>query len=450
MFHEESIGLAERVLQLAQARGADDVAVRVVVNRGRQVRFYNSSVDVVKTWLGTLIEVQLAADRRVAVVSTESPPEEEALEAFVGRAFERLRRVPPRDVYAPLPEGPFDYPVIRDTYDPRLEEAQEELVDAAKAGIDAALGEGAKRAAGVVRSQAGHECLLTSGGAEVCERFSRVSMEVRALVDDQATGHGVTCSRFLDGLDPERAGREAGRDAVLASKVVRVPAGRYNAAFWWSAMTTLLGVFGAMASGLRALMQMTPYVDRVGSRVGSELVTIVDDPLMDGGYASRSFDLEGLPTRRNVIIEGGILKTLLHNRLTAAHFRVEPTGNAGWVFPNPWFLRMSSGDRTEEEILEDLGRGIVVRNATYLRFQNYRTGDFSAVIRDGVFLVEGGEMVGAIRGLRLSENVLHMLSNVYAVGREARQMTHWWAEFGPPVLTPVMAVREVRFTSATA
>ncbi len=450
MFHEESIGLAERILQLAQARGADDVAVHVVSNRARQVRFSNSSVDVVKTWIETLVEVQIALDRRVAVVSTTSPPEERSLEGFVERAFERLKRVPARDIYAPLPEGPFDYPVIQGTYDPRLEEAQEELVDAAKEGIDSALAEGAKRVAGVVRSYAGHECLLTSGGAEVCERFSRVNMEVRALVDDEATGHGVTCSRSLDGLDPKRAGSEAGRDAVLASRVVDLPAGRYNAAFWWSAMTTLLGVFGSLASGLRALMQMTPYVDKLGQKVGTELVTIVDDPLIDGGYASRSFDLEGLPTRRNVIIEGGVLKTLLHNRLTAAHFRVRSTANAGWVFPNPWFLTMSPGDRTEEEILEDLGRGVVVRNATYLRFQNYRTGDFSAVIRDGVFLVEGGEIKGEVRGLRLSENVLHLLSNVYAVSRETRQMTHWWAEFGPPVVTPVIAVRDVAFTAATA
>ena len=91
-----------------------------------------------------------------------------------------------------------------------------------------------------------------------------------------------------------------------------------------------------------------------------------------------------------------------------------------------------------------------MRNATYLRFQNYRTGDFSAVIRDGVFLVEGGEIKGEVRGLRLSENVLHLLSNVYAVSRETRQMTHWWAEFGPPVVTPVIAVRDVAFTAATA
>ena len=90
-----------------------------------------------------------------------------------------------------------------------------------------------------------------------------------------------------------------------------------------------------------------------------------------------------------------------------------------------------------------------MNNVTYLRFQNYRTGDFSAVIRDGVFLVRRGEVVGGIRGLRLSDNVLRMLRSVKAVGREARQAYHWWAEWGPAVTTPMAAFDGVGFTAAT-
>ena len=448
MFHEESIGLAERALKLAEARGADEVAVHVQSVTARQVRFSNNRVDVVKSWIQIELEMQIVKDRRIMIVSTTNITEE-GLARFVESAMERISRVPPREVYAPLPEGPFDYPVIPGLYDPRVEEAQEALVDAAARGIEAALSEGAKRVAGTVRSYAGHECLLTTGGAEVCERFSRVNMEIRALADGLFTGHGATCSRSLDGIDPERAGREAGADAAASTKVVDAEPGKYDALFGWSAMATLLGMFGYMASGLRVLMQMSPYVEKIGKQIGSELITLVDDPLAEGGYSSRSFDLEGYPTRRNVIIEKGVLKTFLHNRITAAHFRTKSTANAGWVYPEPWYVRMKPGDYDEDEIVAELRDGIVVKNVTYLRFQNYRTGDFSAVIRDGVFRVKGGEVIGAIRGLRLSDNVLHLLRDTFATSKTTRPVTHWWAEWGPPVETPLLAVRQVGFTAAT-
>ena len=448
MFHEESIGLAERALKLAEARGADEVAVHVQSVTARQVRFSNNNVDVVKSWIQVGLEMQIVKDRRVVVVSTTNITEE-GLERFIEGAMERISRLPPREVYAPLPEGPFDYPVIPGLYDPRVESDQEALVEAATRGIEAALSEGAKRVAGAVRSYAGHECLLTTGGAEVCERFSKVNMEVRALVDDLATGHGVTCSRSLDGIDPERAGREAGADAAASTNVVDAEPGKYDAVFGWSAMATLMGVFGYMASGLRVLMQMSPYVDKLGEQIGSELITLIDDPLAEGGYASRSFDLEGYPTMRNTIIEKGVLKTFLHNRLTAAYFRTKSTANAGWVDPAPWYIRMEPGDYGEDEIVAELRDGILVKNVTYLRFQNYRTGDFSAVIRDGVFRVKGGEVVGAVRGLRLSDSVPHLLRDAFAISQTTRPVTHWWAEWGPPVETPMLAVRQVGFTAAT-
>ncbi len=450
MFHERSEAVAEQALDILESLGVEEAAVLVTSGRRRQVRYSNNEIDVVKTWMETSMTLQVVKGRRVTVLET-SDLREGGLRSFLRAAVERLERLPERRVYAPLPDGPFDYPNIGGLYDPKLEDPGSALVEAVETAIGSARRAGAKRVAGSLMAEAGHECLLTTGGVRVCERETRIQLEARAFVDPQSTGHGATCSRSLDGIDPERVGEEAGEDALLSSKgVEKVGPGRRGAVFGWSAMATLLGVFGSMASAMRVVSQMSPYADRLGTKVGSDLVNLADDPVGDGNYGARSFDLEGYPTRRNVIFEEGVLKTYLHNRITARMFGTRSTGNAGWVFPRAWHLTLDPGDLSEDELLEEAEGGLLVKNVTYLRFQNYLSGDFSAVIRDGVFLIRGGEPIAAVRGLRLSDNVLRMLESVRGLTRESRQVVHWWTEWGPSVTTPMMAVGEVGFTAATA
>ena len=447
MSYEDTLGLAERALD-ALSRSVDEAAVLVSSRVERQVRFSRNEVDVVKTWIETEVSVQISIDQRVAVLSTSSISEG-ALEAFMKRAVELCRRGPRREPYARLPEGPFSYPIVEGAYDHRLEEPGERLPEIATEAIESALSEGARRVAGAVRASAGAECLVTTAGVRVWERFSKIYAEARAFLDELTTGHSAMASRSLDGVDGSTIGSEAGSLAKAGERRERLDPGRYPAVFGWSGMTTLLGVLGSMASAMRVLAQMSPYVGKLGEEVAEEKFTLVDNPLGARNYGARSFDLEGLPTRRVEIIEGGVLRTYLHNRFTAKAFGTESTGHAGWVFPSPWHLELSPGDLSKEELLEELNPGVLVNNVTYLRFQNYRTGDFSAIIRDGVFLVRRGEIVGGVRGLRLSDNVLRMLKSVRAIGREARQVYHWWAEWGPAVTTPMVAFDEVGFTAAT-
>jgi len=445
---EEGIDLSHKIVDMAVNNGAEDVAVIYKEEVGRHLRFSQSRADVVNTWLYKKVALCIGKDRRILVAETENVQLED-LKKFVEESIRSMKYLPPRPVYVPMPEGPFGYPVIPGLYDEKLLTAEDELIDFAKIAIDSALSEGAERVAGAIRSRAGYSCLVTTGGVSVCARDSQVNLEIRAFANEEATGHGVSCSRSLAGIDPRRAGIEAGRDAVLAKNHFRGDPGRYDVVFGRSALGNLVGIFGHMASALYILMQMSPYVEKLHQKIASKKVTLIDDPLTPAGYGSRAFDDEGLPTRRNVIIEEGELKTYLHNRLTAKTFNTTSTANAGWIIPKPWYLILKPGDIGDEELIEELRDGLIVKNATYLRFQNYRTGDFSAVIRDGVFKVRSGEIIGEVRGLRLSDNMLNLLSNIYQVSRETIPIFHWWMEWEVPVETPMVAAHNVGFTAAT-
>ncbi len=140
-----------------------------------------------------------------------------------------------------------------------------------------------------------------------------------------------------------------------------------------------------------------------------------------------------------------MLKTYLHNTSTAKIFKTKTTGNAGLVQPVPWNIEMDPGDRTRDELFSQVKRGLYLTNTWYTRFQNYATGDFSTIPRDGIFLIEHGEIKQSLKDLRLSDNVLRLLKQITAISKE-RQHVHWWIEAEPPSLAPYVLARDIQMT----
>ena len=106
--------------------------------------------------------------------------------------------------------------------------------------------------------------------------------------------------------------------------------GKYDVVFDPLFVGSLLGMWGSMASAYYVMVQLSIFVDKIGKKVASEIVTLRDVPAAYS-MSNRVFDDEGVPTRENVIIEKGVLKTYLHNTSTAKIFKTETTGNAGIV-----------------------------------------------------------------------------------------------------------------------
>jgi PmbA protein len=108
---------------------------------------------------------------------------------------------------------------------------------------------------------------------------------------------------------------------------------------------------------------------------------------------------------------------------------------------------MDSGDINREELLKEVKNGLYLTNTWYTRFQNYRTGDFSTIPRDGIFQIENGEIKQSLKNIRLSDNALRMLNNITAISKE-RQHIHWWAEADPPSLSPYILMKDVHITTS--
>ena len=187
---------------------------------------------------------------------------------------------------------------------------------------------------------------------------SAVELSIRAFSEKEASGHAVECSSTLKGFDPARAGRKAGEIAKQAKNPKAGVEGKYDVVFDPLFVGSLLGMWGSMASAYSVMVQMSIFVDKLGKKVASDMVTLRDVPAAYS-VSNRVFDDEGAPAQENVIINKGILKTYLHNTSTAKIFKTKTTGNAGIISPEPWNIEMDQGDMTKEELFKEIKRGLI-------------------------------------------------------------------------------------------
>ena len=108
-----------------------------------------------------------------------------------------------------------------------------------------------------------------------------------------------------------------------------------------------------------------------------------------------------------------------------------------------------AGDLSPEEMLEECKRPtIYVTSTWYTRFSNYEEGIFSTIPRDGIFLVENGEITKPLRKIRISDNIVGLLSRIQQIGSDIRQV-HWWEEVGTPTFIPHIKFTDVNISTAT-
>jgi len=218
--------------------------------------------------------------------------------------------------------------------------------------------------------------------------------------------------------------------AMLAGKPVASK--HYDVIFDQESQSSLFGVFAAAFSGKWAKEGINPWRDSLGKRVADERLQLFDSALLQAGSSYTTFDAEGSQTQRNVLINKGVLETLLHNSVTARFYGVENTGNAVRGAQSALGVSMhqqeiAAGDADMAtlragEFLEVTGLAGLHSGA------NAISGDFS--LGASGYLWRDGERVQAVRGITVAGNFYTMLNAIAAIGD-----TQYW-NWSKSVLMP--------------
>ena len=444
--------IVDEAVKYGQTLGAREVAATVTHEKRKMLKFANDSVTVLQSWNQIVPSVYMVSGRKRAGARLESP-KIDALKDIMKRLKAAMDIAKPSEVESSLPKGPYEYEPTPPTYDDRIPKMTNELVDFAEEAIGAAHKEGARRCSGVIVTSESERYVKTSAGAEGKDQGTYVDISIRAFVTDDSSGQGNSCAARLEDFDPKLAGAEAGRIAKQAENPVLGDEGKYTVLFSPSVMAEFLNRTADSSSAYYVDLGLSFLADEINQKVASEKLTLIDDRRMPWGINSCSFDDEGHPTQRTTIIDRGILKTYLHSSYSVAKYGGALTGSAFYVggswgiAPIALNVIVEPGEHRQEELFERVGNGLYLTNNWYTRFQNYQTGDFSSICRDGAFEIKNGRIQRSLKGLRISDNMPRILQAITSLSKE-RRWIRWW-EVPTPVYLPHMIVENVGITRAT-
>lgn len=427
----ELLQLGDRIVAMATKGGAT-VAECLLRSGGElSARVRLDKPELVEEAAHRSAGLRVMKGKRVATTST-SDLTEAGIQRFVADALE-LSDLAQEDPFA----GPADPSLLSDPEaapDLDLFDPKGGSVDAAQAIAFAQAGERGARAfdprisnsEGATFSRtAGGAALVLSGGFRGAYKGSYQSLSVVPVAEDDGgkkrRGYHWTAKRFLDELDdPKKVGEEAARRTLRKLGARSVSTCEVPVVFDPDAARSILGMFAGCIMGSAIWRKSSYLMGREGSQVASSLVTMIDDPLIPRAPGSRPYDGEGLASRKNLVVEDGVLRTYLCDSYSARKLGRESTGNAarggsaGVSCSTTNFL-LQPGKDTNEAIVKGTKTGLYVTEMMGFGF-NAVTGDFSRGA--GGFWIENGELAYPVSEVTISLNVDELWKRIDAIGSD--------------------------------
>lgn len=421
--------IAARLVEQARSQGADVAEASASSGWELTVKVRLGKPELVQEAGTRNVALRVMRDQRVSVTST-SDWTEAGLARCVSDAMSLVQLSEPDSFAGPadpslLSTGP--YPDL-DLFDESLDKlGADKALQLAEQAESIALAQDSRLvlSEGATMSRvSGWSALVLSSGFSAVRRGSFASLSVVPVAEDEGgkkrRGHYWTGHRHWSGLEPiEQVGRRAAERTLRQLGPRKVPTCQAPIVFDTDAARSLLSSFVGCALGGSVWRRSSYLADREGTRVASALINIVDDPLIPRGPGSRAFDGEGLLSRRNVVVEDGILRTFLLDSYCARKLGKVSTGSAGrsggGVGAGTSNLLLAPGTQTPEELIASTPRGLFVTEMMGFGF-NAVTGDFSRGASG--FWIEDGKLAFPVSEVTISANLDQMLQNVDAIAND--------------------------------
>jgi TldD protein len=272
--------------------------------------------------------------------------------------------------------------------------------------------------------------IASSLGLEVSDARPYIVLAVHCVAADgdlvqtgYETAGGLAGLELLEESDPEEVARIAARRALLQLEADPAPGGSMPVVLGASAGGTMIHeAVGHGLEGDHINENMSVYAGKLGQQVASPLVSVADDSTIPGRRGSYGFDDEGVPSQNTLLIEKGVLKAYMQDRLSAFKMGAEPTGNGrreSYRFrPVP---RMSntlilSGDDDPQAVLSETPSGLYVAKMGGGQV-NTVNGDFVFEVAEG-YLIENGAIGKPVRGATLTGNGPKVLMEIDRVAND--------------------------------
>ena len=436
--------VALRIVKEARRLGAQDCIAAVEEEENAQIKYSNSRIVNIQKGKSVDVGIFLAIDKRPVITSLKDI-KQNTIKKTIRELVRFAKKLEPNKDYYGIADGPFKYKK-NDLVDKRLSYSGEKCVDLVKDAISISKNKGMVKSAGVLETAQKSTFLATSGNVIAENGSNNVYFSIRNFSSKNSSGHSVCCSRSLKDIKIKEAVIESCSIAKSSENPKIGKEGMYDIIFEPLAFANLLENVGQAASIFSVETGFSWFTDKLNKKVADDSFTLYDDATTKNGVGSMKFDAEGVPVMKKPIIKNGVLKNYLHNTSTAIKYKTKSTANAGIISPEPLCLVVEKGNVNKSGMIGGVKHGLIITNVWYTRFQNYATGDFSTIPRDGILEIKNGKISGAVKGIRISDNITRMLMNISAIENKLKWILGW--EVNIPILTPSVLIKKAKITKS--
>src|SRR3954447_14853498 len=285
----------------------------------------------------------------------------------------------------------------------------------------------------------GHKILANSHGFVGEFRRSYCSVAAIPIAQDEKGGmqrdYWFSVARSLDRLEsPEHVGKTAAERTLRRLGARKVKTQEVPIIFDPLVATSILGHIFEGVNGDSVYRGASFLAGKLGEKIAADHITIIDDGTIPGGFGSSPFDGEGVPTRRTVVVQNGVLNSYVLNTYTAKKLNMKTTGNASrglagtpGIGPGNYFLQ--AGARSPKEMIADIQEGLYVTEFLG-QGVNMVTGDYSRGA-SGLW-ISGGQLAYPVEEITVAGNLKELFFNISEVGNDL--------EFRGAVASPTIRV----------
>jgi PmbA protein len=411
--------IAGRLVKTCLKKGADAAEVYIESGRNLSLAVRKGDIETVEEAASSGAGIRVFVKGRMAFASSNDLGDK-ALADAVGRAidFAKVTTADPNNV---LPDDP-GVTDVAGLYDPRIAQVpMDEKIELAKRVEALALKDPriTKSDGANYGESEGEVVIANSNGLLKSFRSAGCGYGVSVVAEkgQQKSSGGESCSRrfYADLKPPEEVAEKAAQEASETLDPRPVKTQRAPVIFHADVARALLGGILGAVNGERVLQGASFLGQKMGQRIASELVTIIDDGTRAKGMASAPFDGEGVPTQKRIIVEKGVLKSFMYNTAVAKRAGVKSTGNASrgdfgslpGIGPHNFY--MAAGPAKLEDIVKATPAGLLVKEITGYGI-NPVNGNFSGGASG--FWIENGKIAFPVKGLTIAGTADEILNGL--------------------------------------
>ena len=273
----------------------------------------------------------------------------------------------------------------------------------------------------------GERYLVNSKGLDLHDKSNGGAAYIFVVVkDDEDTKTGISYRIFYDfsSLDFKEIAKEAVDRAISMLGASNIKSGNYPIIIENTTFANLLSAFTPIFSSDNVQKGLSLLKGKLGEEIASPLLTIVDDPFLKGGFASRNFDDEGTASTFKTIVDNGKLVSFAYNWKTANREGVASTGHAsrsykGPISIAPTNLYVVNGDLDLDEMMALADKGLLINNLEGLHSGlNPVSGDFS--LSASGYEIKDGKKARPVNQITIAGNLYEVFKNIVAVGNDLK------------------------------